>query len=309
MIRKRILSGLMLSLSLSFVLLSCQERVDGIILTEPVVPADTSFVAIDTAYMAAVEAPQARRVLVEEFTGVSCPPCPRGHVALEAILAQHHNAMEGIDSISVIGIQSNGIPQAEPVHDAPYFTRHDNRTADGSEIYNSIYRAFGSIPRAGIDRVPTGGSLAVSSDLWSTKVTDRLKVPTRVNLHLSRKYIDSNRKLIITLRAAYTKEVTQRQTLNIAIVEDDIIDAQKNGLVIDSAYKHEHVLRDMITLATGNVFLTNIPTKAAGQVYEKNFIYKLDSGWVPEHCRIIAYIANSEATDREVQQVAEVSIK
>lgn len=265
--------------------------------------------AEDTTYTAPIETPQWRRVLIEEFTGVSCPPCPKGHIALQSIIAQHHNAALDIDSVSVIGIQSTGIPQANPVDQPPYFSRNDNRTAAGSEIYNTIYGTFGNIPRAGVDRVPVDGALAMNRDLWANNVTARLRVPTPVNITLTSTYNEDSRQAVIKVRLAYTSAVARQQNLNLAIVEDDIIDAQKNDLIVDSMYRHEHVLRDMLTIATGTPIMNDLATKEAGRVYERTFIYTVNTSWAPEKCRLIAFVTNNNGADKEVQQSAETHLK
>ncbi len=301
MIGKRILLNSVFIISAALAVMGCKEKVTGIDFG--------TTTASDTTFTAPVEAPQWRRVLIEEFTGVSCPPCPKGHLALESIIAEHHNAALNIDSVSVIGIQSTGIPQADPVDNPPYISRHDNRTADGSEIYNSIYSTFGSIPRAGIDRVPVSGALSISRDLWATNVTSRLRVPTPVNITISSTYNEGTRQAVIKVHVAYTAQVAKIQNLNLALVENDIIDVQKNDITIDSMYRHEHVLRDMLTTATGSTFMAAIATKAPGQVYERTFIYKVDEAWVPQNCRLIAYVTDNNGADKEVQQAAEISLK
>jgi hypothetical protein len=291
-----------LAIAISLSLWGCKEKVSGFDFSN-VVASDTTFIA------PAVEAPQWRRVLIEEFTGVSCPPCPQGHIILKAILAQHHNSAGNFDSVSVIGIQSSGIPQAEPVHEAPYASKHDNRTADGSEIYNSVYGTFGAIPRAGIDRIRSNNVLSIAKDFWASTVTDRLKVPTAVNITLTSSYDAGTRQAIIKVHVAYTGRVDKKQNLNLAIIENDIIDAQKNDLEIDSLYQHEHVLRDMLTSATGSAMMGAVASKEPGRVYERTFIYDVNPDWVPENCRLIAYVTNNEGTDVEVQQSAEIPLK
>jgi len=289
----------------SLSLWGCKEKVAGFD-TTPVI-------ARDTTYVAAVEAPQWRRVLIEEFTGVSCGPCPQGHRLIDAILAEHYNSTEKFDSVSVIGIQSTGIPQAEPVHEELdgnfYSSKHDNRTADGSELYNAVYGTFGSIPQAGIDRIPSAGKLNLPKDIWAGNVNTRLRVPSAVNITLSSIYNASTRQAVINVHIAYTGRVDKKQNLNLALIENDVIDAQKNGLDIDSVYHHEHVLRDMITAASGSPMLGSIASKEPGRVYDRTFIYDVDAAWVPDNCRLIAYVTNNEGADVEVQQAAEISLK
>ena len=74
-------------------------------------------------------------------------------------------------------------------------------------------------------------------------------------------------------------------------------------------YRHEHVLRDMITTATGTPIMSTLAEKEAGRVYERTFTYTLAAAWVPENCRLIAFVTNNNGADKEVRQVTEIHLK
>lgn len=270
---------------------------------------DRDPVASDTTFIAKVEAQQPRMVLIEEFTGVSCPPCPLGHQALAALIAQYPGR------VAAMGIQVFGFTQANPImKGADSITKHDNRTAGGTELATDIYGKLSQAPMAGIDRIvkdPRNNSLYNDRSGWSTAVGQRLSVPAIANISITSKYIDSTQKAIITVHVAYTAALSKKQKMTVAIIENKVIDAQESGLDIIKEYEHEHVLRDLLTSSTGSAIMSGVPAIEAGRVYERTFIYDMStkSHWDPKNCKIIAFVSNNEPSDLEVQQSAEASLK
>lgn len=279
---------------------SCKEK--GLI-----VDLGTGPVPSDTSYMGVVESPQTRRVLIEEFTGVSCPPCPLGHQIVASLVASNP------DRISVISIQPFGFIQAYPVVErGDTLTRHDNRTDAGTTLSTGIFGKLSLTPSAGIDRISINSSMYLDKFKWVTAVNNRLTEPTKTNVTVTSDYNAVTRQAVIRVKVAYTDSVPQKQVLTVAITEDDIIDAQEYGTdKIDTFYNHEHVLRDILTTPVGSTILGNYAVKPAGIVYERVFVYDLSSKelWNKDHCTVIAYVSNSEPGDKVVQQAAQTSLK
>lgn len=259
-----------------------------------------------------IQTPQLRNVLVEEFTGVSCPPCPGGHIALAAIVQQYTNATTQVSRVKAIGIQVFGFAQANPIDHG--LTQNDNRTQDGTDLTNAIYGTLGQTPMAGIDRLLyTAGantSMYIDVSSWSSVVTSRMALPTIVNMSVTSKYDSVSKMDTIKVKAYYTASCSKKQLLTVAIVEDNIIDGQENGLSIDTFYHHEHVLRDILTSPAGSPILRSFSPIESGRVYERTFVYDLSQKpiWVPKNCKVIAYISNAEPGDKEVQQVVDTHL-
>ncbi|MBS1629423.1 MAG: Omp28-related outer membrane protein [Bacteroidetes bacterium] len=261
----------------------------------------------DTDFTATPESPQSRIVVIEEFTGVACPPCPQGHKVLAAIEQQYPNR------VAFVGIQAYGVPQANPL-DTPgneIYTRHDNRTQDGTDLANGIFGGLSNIPIAGIDRTSPAGNLLIGRTAWNSVVDNRINVSTAANVSLTLNYDDNSRKAIIVVHVAYTQAIAKMQRLTLALTEDSVIDGQEgdgpNGY--NQNYVHMHVLRDILTAPTGDLILSNYPSKQAGLVYERTFVYTLSADWNPEHCKVVAYVANDNGNDKEIIQGAEAHLK
>lgn len=282
---------------------SCQE-------TAPVIDFGTGPKATDTSYMAGVEGPQLRKVVMEEFTGVSCPPCPAGHKVLATIEQKYPT------QVIIMGIQPIGPPQSRPLDSTSSThlgvgTRHDNRTQKGTDI--SVWLGgISSIPIAGIDRtVGSSSSMLYDRGNWVSVVDNRVAVAPAANVTITKSYDAATRKATIKVHVAYTQSVAKNQLLSVAIIENDVIDAQEGDgpSGYNKDYSHQHVLRDVLTNAVGSPILADKATKLPGLVYERTFIYTVDAAWDADKCKVVAYVSNDAGADREVVQGAEADLK
>jgi len=255
--------------------------------------------AVDTSYMqTTVEGKMPRKVLVEEFTGVSCPPCPNGHRKLKQLGDQNPNR------IVVIGYHIFNFPQAFPVEGK---SKYDFRTEDATNVGKDLFGGVGQLPNAGIDRTSTNGKLLYDAGSWSGTIENRLPVAAPVNVHIINTYDDATREAIIKVQVVYTEAISTPQHISLAIVEDDIEDAQKDGLTEVEEYIHEHVLRAFITPFNGYAFLSG-QEKTPGLVYERTFTYTVNEKWNADNCKLIAFVSN-DGENKEVLQAEQVSLK
>lgn len=254
---------------------------------------------IDTFYMAAIETAQPKNVLIEEFTGVSCPPCPSGHAIVKSIKQQYPNR------IVVVANHIYNFPQAEPVKGA---SRQDFRTNDATET-GKIYGGIGFMPAAVIDRIKIAGEYLLTSTSWANAVATQIAKPSMVNLYVTSSFDASLRKSLVTVKIAYMQEVTQKHFLTLTVTESNITDAQKNQLSVDSFYTHNYVLRDIITNVGGDPIIDSIQTKQSGLVIERVFDVTIPGNWNAENCKIIAFVHSKEGETMNVYQAVETPLK
>jgi hypothetical protein len=282
-----------------FLFASCKETPPAVDLTPP---------AADTSFMAAVETPQDRVVLIEEFTGVTCPTCPPGHKVIDAM----ETANPG--RLAVMGIQLFGNAQTQPYDHDGKKTINDNRTLDGTDLGNGIYGTTSSIPVAAFDRFPQNGVIRPIRTQWVSYLPSRLAAATKANLSVTSSFDAGSKTATIKVHIAYTQDVARTQMLTLALVENDVVDAQElptgDTAPVALNYVHQHVFRDAITAPTGSPILTNLNNKPAGLVYERTIKYTIPNTVLnPDNCRIIAFVSNSDGADIEVQQAAEIHLK
>jgi len=263
--------------------------------------------------MAPVEVQEPRVVMIEEFTGVTCPTCPDGHKALKTISNTHPG------KVAIVGIQLTLNAQTRPYNHGGIMTKNDNRSEDGSDMAASIFGNIAGIPVASFDRVPQNNVMLPNRGDWPSFVQARINVPAKANMKVTSTYDDAKRQAVIKVRVAYTSPVTNGQMLTVMLVENDVVDAQElpvgDTAPVAANYVHQHVLRDIITASAGSAFLDTMVTKSAGLVYERTFIYDLpptdkpNTVLNPANCHIIAFVSNNNGADKEVVQATEVPLK
>ena len=233
-----------------------------------------------------------RKVLVEELTGVRCPNCPDGTATLTALGAQLG------DNLVVVSIH------AAPGYDAPYpENKYDFRTPDGTAMANFIGQAS-FFPTASIDRriVPPETEPYLPRQIWPGVIAEELDKSPVVGIFMESDFDAVSRRLDITVKLAPNQTLSGEHRLTVLITQDSIQDVQKYGLQIVPDYYHRHVLRDVITQATGDVISEPLNANAA---VEKKFSITLPAEWDAKHCSVVAFVHHGTDPDKEVLQVEE----
>ncbi|HEY1032104.1 MAG TPA: Omp28-related outer membrane protein [Flavipsychrobacter sp.] len=272
--------------------ISCTEKNTAINLSP-------SLTSTDTTYLASTETAQQKNVLVEEFTGVSCPPCPSGHAIVKSLKQQYP------DRIVVIANHVFNFPQAEPVKG---LSKQDFRTEDAT----AVGRLFGSVsymPAAVIDRLAKGSDYLLTTTEWSAAVTSQIAKKADINLYLSTTFDEARKVASVKVKLVYTKPMADKHALTLAVAESNIIDAQKTQQAIDTFYTHNYVLRDIATPVSGTPIMENLTTKEAGRVIERTFEIPINEKWQPDNCKIVAFIHSNDGAKKDVFQSAEVNLK
>ncbi len=233
-----------------------------------------------------------RKVLAEELTGVRCPNCPDG----TAVLVDLGNQFG--DNLIVVSIH------AAPGYDSPYpENKYDFRTPDGTGMANYIGQAS-FFPTASINRriVPPETEPYLPRSIWSAIIIEELAKPPVVGVFVDSEFEPVSRKLDITVTLAPESTLSGEHRLTVLITQDSIQDVQKKGLEKIPDYYHRHVLRDVLTQATGDVINDALTANTA---VEKKFSITLPVEWDERHCSIVAFIHHGSSPDKEVLQVEE----
>jgi len=262
----------------------------------------------DTTYMlSSVPTTDVHQVLVEEFTGQGCPNCPTAHTDLDEQVAANPGR------INVISYYFYGGPQTVPDRGSV----HDLRDSIATNISNSIYGDVGALPSAGIDRLlPTGStSILLFESSWNSYIANQQAASDSFNLLVTSSYntVDSVTTATIVVTVTYTQAVSSSQSLSIALVEDSIVDLQEDNAAasgLDTFYLFTSVFRDMITSIAGQSILPTYSIKEPGRVEQFTYNYSLpkDSpAIIPAHCRIIAFVTESD-NNRPILQSAQCKL-
>ncbi len=283
----------------SLFLFSCKERGPSIDFSSPVAGER------DTTYLAPVETAAPRHVLLEEYTGVTCPNCPAGHQTVAALQAANPGRVIAVSYYGFVGAQTNPVPN---------LTQKDFRVEKAGLAVDAIFGGVPALPSAAIDRMRLNPStpeqlLVFPSSAWNGAVADRLPTPSAVNLTVaSSEYTEASREVRVTIRAAYTAPVVQKHNLSLMLVENNLVDAQEYPDRIDTFYTFKHVLRDFVTPISGVSVLDLMGTKEAGRVYERTFVYTVPAGWNVADCSWVAVLHSTEAGSKEVLAAAQAEV-
>lgn len=284
---------LLLAASAAILIQSCKEVGPAINFAD--------ITGFDTTYTMTPPAADARRVLVEEATGVKCPNCPAG----AATLKQAEAANPG--RVIVVGLHAGAL--TTPIIGE---SQYDFRTSFAQDLF-TILISEPNKPAASFDRVKQNAAYFVESkNLWTGIIDQRLQVPSPVKLEAESHFDDVSGQASIKVKIIYLQEITKKQALSVVVVEDSIIDAQIDGINTIDDYVHNHVLRTMLTPVGGLTIPDNAVTKSAGRVFEKTFLYTPQAAtpaWNLDKCKVILFVHDTEGDDKEVAQALEIELK
>ncbi len=235
-----------------------------------------------------------KKVLIEEFTGASCPNCPTGAAEIQSLQALHG---ERLVAVSIhAGFFAKKTAES----------KFDFLTTEGASIEQFLGEPEG-YPSAVIDRKVVDGAVQISGAVskWAGIIAEQLDEKAKMSIEIKNTYDATNRQLSTTIALNPIETLSETLALTVYITENNIIDAQKNQNTIIKDYTHRHVFRKALTAISGTS-LTE--TLVAGTAVTKKFTYTLPSNWNVENCSVVAFVSNV-GTNKQVLQVEETKIK
>lgn len=239
-----------------------------------------------------------RKVLVEDFTGHTCPNCPRAATELKAL-----EALYGEKIVAMALHVSATFAEPQP----PTYTA-DYRTPEGTEIDDFFNVSAAGLPKGMVNRRLIQGSRILPYQSWGGEIGNVINTPLDAWISMKNTYNAAQNKVTTDLKIDFENSISDEIKLCVFLVQDSIISTQKDldsptGKVTD--YVHMHMLRKALTNAFGESIVTN-PTAATPEI-SKSYSLVLSSEQIPEHCKIVAYIYR--ASNYEIIQAQEKHIK
>lgn len=249
------------------------------------------------------EAPQVaegRVILIEDMTGVNCPPCQGAIVLLEGVIEQNKG------SVIVYGV--HGKIQSEPIEDSKYDFRYED-AANLERDFNPPGKPAASFNRINIDGV-AGKKVKIGFNTWQPYIDAELVKPQVAEVKINSVYNSETRVAEIEVAMIPLEDIDGEINVHVVITESHLIDPQKSqtqGVIKE--FEHNHVFKKSLT---GGIQGKGLTTDAkSGEIYRYNESYTLpdeDNGeWIAENMEVIAFVT---ATDRdgEVQQAAQIHL-
>jgi hypothetical protein len=122
-----------------------------------------------------------------------------------------------------------------------------------------------------------------------------------------REYDPGTRELTVTINGIAKQAVTGDIRVSIMLTESGIVDAQddnENGGIVND-YVHKHVLRDMLTPATGATIANSL---SAGGTFSYTNTIVLKEEWNAQEMEIVAFISNVQGEVFPVVQATTVPV-
>ncbi|MEQ1746391.1 MAG: Omp28-related outer membrane protein [Saprospiraceae bacterium] len=238
---------------------------------------------------------QKRAVLAEELTGVRCPNCPEGTAALVALDKQYGERLVVVSIHAALG------------YDVPYpNSQYDFRTGKGTELANYIGSAF-FFPCAAINRriVPPETEPYLPRQVWPGIIAEELEKPLAVKIDLETTFDAGSRKLDISADLTPLESLSGEHRFTVMITQDSIVDVQKVDLATVPEYTHRHILRSIITQASGDPITEPL---TSGSPIKKTYSITLPAAWDAKHCSVVAVVSRGGTPNKEVLQVVEKHI-
>lgn len=267
-----------LVLALAIIAISCQEV--PVVLPEPSI--------FDTN----------KTILVEDVTGVDCSNCPRAAERLDEIAKQ----FEG--NVIIVGI--HGDQQSAPIKDkSKYDFRHED-----ARILENYLRPWAGKPASAFNRVQFDGeeNFALSTiSAYQARVEELLAIPQTLFVGIDKEYNPDTRELTIDAEVIPLVDLEGDFHFTVMITESHIIDYQLDPAFggYDPDYEHNHVLRDVVTTATGDKFSeVLIKDEPVTQRWRYTIPSTDDGLWVLENLDIIIAVTDHSNSSKRALQSA-----
>jgi hypothetical protein len=268
-----------------------------------------------------------RHVLVEEFTGQNCAPCPGGAKTLRDLQAMYETSGKHLVAVA---IHEGALCYPHVSPDTSFL--YEYRVATGSYLANSLFNPdnLPGTPSALVNRVPypTVVDRWVYQSDWQSAADLEFAKPNVMNLDMVVEFDTVAKTGTIAVRSWYLDDLTGDQYLMVYLTQDSIVNWQKNGPLGfgDDAYPlstdvenyvHRHAFRGCLSNPpTGAGILVSSGTTVAGTKVIKAFNFNLADmvaveevlpgprhPFVAKHLSFVAFVY--DYTTKEVLQVIE----
>lgn len=224
-------------------------------------------------------------ILLEEFTGHTCPNCPLGTKELLRLDSIYK------EQLIPISIHAGGfaVPQNNP--DGSFATDH--------RVPEILEEKF--IQKMSIQAFPTGlvqrsGNVELYIS-WEQTINGIKDDAPKAAVQIRNLY-NSNLGIIrTTVDYEWLESLNDEYLLQVFLKEDHIVDWQINIDYNEPNYDHRHVLQKVVNKLFG------VPVEEAvlGNTGRKEYIFKADPAWDIQNTAVVAFLYKSDAPYNVVQ--------
>lgn len=228
-----------------------------------------------------------RKVLLEDYTGQTCPNCPTAADLITNSLVPTYN-----ETLIVVAVHQ-GNTYAKPTLT---FT-NDFRTTAGEEWGKSSGFGIGFYPCGLINRSDYGTGRQIANQAWPSIIPKAQNDPFVLQLNVRTSYDTTVRSLSVKVKGTWKKAYTGATKVLVLFTEDGIVGKQKKGSVDIEEYEFEHMLRGSLNGDWGASFSSS--AAAVGD----SIIYNLNDIGIPDNFKGVSGAGNSAVNDKNVSIV------
>lgn len=260
-------------------------------------PTDNTFDDEQTVNFVAYSQSIARQKnLIEHFTSQYCTNCPGGYDFLNALMSKRND---------LVWVSVHGDMGAQLKDE---YTLPESKLIDAFEMKSYPQASFN---RGYIDNTEMNYSKSLAVDInfgswgdyyagwFSTGVIDdqATTLPNFITLNVNTLYNVGTRSLEIKVEGKGIKDaqklIGDDAVVNVYLTEDSLVSKQLNGSEWIKDYKHDHVLRAMITGEVGE------NAKWDGDNFENDYTTTLPDTWKAENMNVVAFISRPIIYDKD----------
>ena len=246
-----------------------------------------------------------KRVLLEDYTGHTCPNCPTAGKIASNLKEQYPG------QLVVMAVHAGWFARTYP-KDAgvePLFS-YDFRSPAGTEWDTYFGTGNAGNPDGLVNRLKANGTYVLRPNDWNGVISSALAEAPKMDLQMIVNYDAEDRKICVHTQSYFLQTLSLNLKMEVVITEDSIIAAQKNndpsiGILGDiENFVHMHVMRGAINGTWGTELANAVVPNPSTEI--KSFQSVLPDKCVAKNCHIVAFIFDNDT--REVLQAVETKL-
>jgi len=158
-----------------------------------------------------------------------------------------------------------------------------------------------------VNRTEFNGKKLLAHDDWSAAILAQINQAPKLDIIINPEYLPDDSSFNLKIETGFLKTISQKLMLNIWLVEDSIIDWQKDYDAKPQdieGYIHNHLFRESLTDIWGSELSGNTTQNS---FINSDFSGKLNNKYKPNEIYIVAFVAVKES--REILQASMKKLK
>lgn len=255
----------------------------------------------DCNYQQAFPVKPIRKILIEDFTGWNCPNCPEAARIIEDIADRYPCHLVSI------AIHAGYFTYGFLGEGGPEFTTDVGFELGGDGTAESGFFNVSLQPIGVMDRKQWNDEFKIAKELWADSLVSFLSenVFSNIGIEISNEFDTPSNTLTSTITTKTYGIIESKLSLVVYLTESHILGKQVDGSQTLYDYEHNHVLRAGLNGTWGEE-ISSASSVASNATFTNSFTSIFADEWIPQNCKVIAFVTNTET--KEVIQVEEMEV-